>query len=118
MAASSGYTWDGLPIAPDEAYGSAILVRGSGTGDYLILHRARHGPGYEGDWAWTPPSGSRQPGEPVLAAAPRELAEETGLQAAARDLRALNLSGRRAHFGLDVPLCVLDLVRFFGRQEL
>ncbi len=103
MTAVSGYTWDGLPVAPDQPHGAAIHVRRSGTGEYLILHRAQHGPGYEGDWAWTPPSGSRLPAEPVLAAALRELAEESGLVAAASDVRALDLSGAWAHFGLDVP---------------
>jgi 8-oxo-dGTP pyrophosphatase MutT (NUDIX family) len=103
VTAVSGYTWDGLPVAADEPNGAAILVRRSGTGEYLILHRAEHGPGYAGDWAWTPPSGSRLPGEPVLAAAQRELAEETGLRVDAADLRALDLSGAWAHFGLDVP---------------
>jgi len=34
----------------------------------------------------------------------RELAEETGLMAAPADLRALDLSGPWAHFGLDVPM--------------
>jgi 8-oxo-dGTP pyrophosphatase MutT (NUDIX family) len=102
VVAASGYTWDGLPVAPDQPHGAAILVRRPAAGEYLILHRAHHGPGYEGDWAWTPPSGSRQPGEPVLTAAVRELAEETGLQAAAADLRALDLSGGWANFGLDV----------------
>jgi len=101
VAAVSGYTWDGLPVAPDEPHGAAILARRSG--EYLLLHRAHRGPGYQGDWAWTPPSGSRQPGEAVLAAALRELAEETGIQARAADLRALDLSGRWAHFGFDVP---------------
>ncbi len=104
------YTYDGVPIAPDPPYGAAIIVRRparDGCGDpaveYLVLHRAHHGPGYAGDWAWTPPSGSRQPGEPVLAAALRELYEETGLTATETDLRALDLSGRWVRFGLDVP---------------
>lgn len=34
---------------------------------------------YEGDWAWTPPAGARQPGERAASAATRELKEETGL---------------------------------------
>jgi RimJ/RimL family protein N-acetyltransferase len=99
----SGYTWDGLPVAPDQPHGAAIYVRRSGTGEHLVLHRAHHGPGYEGDWAWTPPSGSRLPGEPLLGAALRELAEESGLAVAAADLRALDLSGAWAHFRVDVP---------------
>jgi 8-oxo-dGTP pyrophosphatase MutT (NUDIX family) len=97
------FTWDGLPVAPDEPHGAAIVVRRPGPGgaqQYLVLHRAHHGPGYEGDWAWTPPSGSRLPGEPVLAAAVRELAEESGLQAA--QLRPVDLAGVWAVFAFDV----------------
>jgi 8-oxo-dGTP pyrophosphatase MutT (NUDIX family) len=101
--AATRQTWDGLPVAPDEPHGAAIIVRRAGAGEYLILHRAQHGPGYEGDWAWTPPSGSRLPSEPVLGAALRELAEETGLHVGPAELRALDLSGPWAHFGLDVP---------------
>ena len=106
MGAVRRYTWDGLPIAPDEPYGAAIIVRRMAAGvghEYLILHRGHYGPHYEGDWAWTPPSGSRQPGESVLGAALRELTEETGLIAAAAELRAMDLSGGWVRFRLDVP---------------
>jgi len=106
VTAVSGYTWDGLPIAADEPHGAAVVVRrlaAAAEHEYLILHRAHHGPGYEGDWAWTPPSGSRQPGESVLGAALRELTEESGLGAAPAELAALDLSGRWVRFRLDVP---------------
>lgn len=100
------YTWDGLPIAADEPYGASIVVwrrpPGAAAAEYLILHRGHHGPGFEGDWAWTPPAGSRQPGEPVLAATCRELAEEAGLTPAPSALRALDLRGRWVLFGLEV----------------
>jgi len=49
----------------------------------LLQHRAHHGPDFAGDWAWTAPAGARQPGEPVLPAALRELAEEAGIVGAA-----------------------------------
>jgi 8-oxo-dGTP pyrophosphatase MutT (NUDIX family) len=48
--------------------------------EFLLLHRlAPGGPDFDGDWAWTPPSGGRRPGEAPDAAAARELCEETGL---------------------------------------
>ena len=108
MAAFPRYTYDGLPVAAEPPHGAAVIVRRPaaavpGGCEYLILHRAHHGPGYEGDWAWTPPSGSRQPGEAVLAAALRELSEETGLVAAPADLAAIDLGGRWVRFRLDVP---------------
>jgi len=49
--------------------------------------RQRCGPeDYEGDWAWTPPSGARLPGEAIEACAQRELLEEAGLSVLARAL--------------------------------
>jgi len=102
------YTYDGVPITPHPPYGAAIIVRrpapdGDHETEYLVLHRALHGPDYAGDWAWTPPSGSRQPGEAVLGAALRELAEEASIVAAETDVRALDLSGAWVRFGLEVP---------------
>ena len=95
------HTWDGLPVAQDRPQGAMVVVRRTGdeTG-YLALHRAHRGPGYEGDWAWTPPSGARLPGEPVLAGAARELGEEAGLTAAPRPV---DLSGGWAVFAAEVP---------------
>jgi RimJ/RimL family protein N-acetyltransferase len=99
-------TWDGLPVAPDDPRGAQIVVRrpagpGGAAFEYLMLHRAVNGPGYEGDWAWTPPSGARLPGEPILAGAERELAEEAGLRGV--PLRPADLSGPWAVFAADVP---------------
>lgn len=96
-------TWDGLPVAQDRPHGAQIVVRRSalqapGEPEYLLLHRAARGPDYEGDWAWTPPSGARLPGEPVLTAAQRELAEETGISGA--ELVPVDLSGGWATFAL------------------
>lgn len=72
-------TWDGQPISPEIPYGVTIVVyrRTAEGAEFLILHRA--GQGAEGDWAWTPPSGARHPGEAVEVCARRELLEETGL---------------------------------------
>jgi 8-oxo-dGTP pyrophosphatase MutT (NUDIX family) len=75
-------TWDGLPIAREDPRASSVVVwrRAPSGREYLLLHRHHHGPDYAGDWAWTPPSGARQPGETPEEAAARELLEETGLE--------------------------------------
>jgi 8-oxo-dGTP pyrophosphatase MutT (NUDIX family) len=74
-------TWDGLPISPVPPYGATIVVYRAGPAglELLLLHRAHEGTEYEGDWAWTPPAGSRLPDEPIEACARRELLEEAGL---------------------------------------
>jgi predicted metal-dependent hydrolase/ADP-ribose pyrophosphatase YjhB (NUDIX family) len=66
-------------------YGCSVIVwRTAATGpEYLVLHRrTSRGADYEGDWAWTPPSGAREPGEDPDETARRELLEETGLELA------------------------------------
>jgi 8-oxo-dGTP pyrophosphatase MutT (NUDIX family) len=75
-------TYDGLPIATEPPFGAAIVVyRRVAPGlEFLILHRAHGGPDFEGDWAWTPPAGARQPNETPDACAKRELYEETKLE--------------------------------------
>lgn len=75
-------TWDGKPVSSEPPYGASIVVYRwqEERYEFLILHRAHRGPGYEGEWAWTPPSGARFPGEDIRTCARRELAEETGLQ--------------------------------------
>ena len=75
-------TWDGLPISSEEPHGAAVLTWRSGPDgpEWLILHRAHQGPDFEGDWAWTPPSGARLPGEAIEECARRELIEETGMR--------------------------------------
>jgi 8-oxo-dGTP pyrophosphatase MutT (NUDIX family) len=67
----------------EKPYGCSVLVWRAGEKgrEYLILHRnTRRGSTYEGDWAWTPPSGVREPGEDARDSALRELREETGLE--------------------------------------
>lgn len=75
-------TWDGLPVAAEPPFGATVVVyrRAGPRLELLLLHRAHHGPDYDGDWAWTPPAGSRLPGEDILVCACRELAEEAGLR--------------------------------------
>jgi 8-oxo-dGTP pyrophosphatase MutT (NUDIX family) len=77
-------TWDGEPVSRDRPHGATVVVasRAPDGWQYLLLHRVHHGgPAREGNWAWTPPTGSRKPGEDVTACAVRELHEEVGLQA-------------------------------------
>lgn len=67
----------------EKPYGCSVIVWRAGESgrEYLILHRrTARGPTHEGDWAWTPPSGARDPGEDADATAERELHEETGLE--------------------------------------
>lgn len=56
--------------------GATVVVRRGE--EYLVLHRAIHD--HDGDWAWGPPGGLRDPGETYAQAAARELYEETGLE--------------------------------------
>lgn len=100
----SGRTWDGEPIASYEPVGSTVVVRRAAADagwEHLLLHRAHHGPDYEGDWAWTSPAGCRRPSEPVLAATRRELVEETGI---AGSPWPVDLAGRWAVWALTVPV--------------
>lgn len=75
-------TWDGKPIAASPPFGATVVVYRTAqqAPEVLLLHRAHEGPDFEGDWAWTPPSGARYPGEGILDCAERELREETGLE--------------------------------------
>ncbi|HET9897461.1 MAG TPA: NUDIX domain-containing protein [Streptosporangiaceae bacterium] len=96
-------TWDGEPVSRDRPHGATIIVasRSPSGWRYVLLHRAHHGPAWDGDWAWTPPAGSRKPGEPILACAIRELHEESGLEA---DPAPVRIDGTDwALFALEVP---------------
>ena len=77
-------TWDGLPVAPERPFASCVVVwrRAAEEREFLVLHRAHFGADFAGEWAWTPPSGARQPGESPEAADVRELREETRLELA------------------------------------
>jgi 8-oxo-dGTP pyrophosphatase MutT (NUDIX family) len=96
-------TWDGEPISRERPHGATIVVasRAPHGWRYLLLHRAHHGLDYDGDWAWTPPSGSRKPGEEVTACAIRELREETGLVERPRAVVAGDVDW--ALFALEIP---------------
>lgn len=79
-------TWDGLPTSTVPPFGTAVVVYRLGKSakavEILLLHRAHKGPDYGGDWAWTPPTGCRFPGEAIRDCASRELFEECGLSLA------------------------------------
>jgi 8-oxo-dGTP pyrophosphatase MutT (NUDIX family) len=70
-------------LSREAPFGATVIVAAASPEGWrlLLLHRAHRGPDYDGDWAWTPPSGGRAPGEPVIACARRELLEETGIDA-------------------------------------
>jgi 8-oxo-dGTP pyrophosphatase MutT (NUDIX family) len=96
-------TWDGLPISEELPRGASIAIwRWNGTEcEWLLLHRAHEGPEYDGDWAWTPPSGARLPGESIEECARRELREEAGL-----DVDPIRVDGGRedwADFVAEAP---------------
>jgi len=80
-------TWDGEAVCSEPPFGTSVVVyrRSSECLEFLMLHRAQAGPLYEGDWAWTPPSGGRLPGESIEACAVRELKEESGIELSVRE---------------------------------
>jgi ADP-ribose pyrophosphatase YjhB (NUDIX family) len=96
-------TWDGEPVSREPPHGVTVVVAALAPAGWrcLLLHRAHHGPLWEGDWAWTPPAGSRKPGEAVAACAIRELHEETGLDASPRPVVTGDTGW--AVFSLEVP---------------
>jgi 8-oxo-dGTP pyrophosphatase MutT (NUDIX family) len=96
-------TWDGEPVSREPPHGATVVVAALAPDGWrcLLLHRAHHGPSWDGDWAWTPPAGSRKPGEAVTACAVRELREETGLAASPRPVATEDIDW--AVFALEVP---------------
>ena len=105
--AGMSVTWDGLPVARERPFAVAIVVWRERRGDreFLLLHRtAPGGAEFEGDWAWTPPAGARQPGEAPDAAAERELMEETGLRLSLTPLPEVSASDDVFLYAAEAPL--------------
>ncbi len=93
-----------MPVAREAPFACCVVVSRPSAGgerEYLVLHRVHFGPDFAGDWAWTPPSGARQPGEDPDAAARRELREETGLELPL--LRLEPLTDDVALYAVEVP---------------
>jgi phosphohistidine phosphatase SixA/8-oxo-dGTP pyrophosphatase MutT (NUDIX family) len=63
----------GTGSGPEVVAAGAVVVRRTGGGEVLLVHR----PKYD-DWAW--PKGKQEPGEHVGATAVREVVEETGVE--------------------------------------
>lgn len=100
-------TWDGLPVARDRPYAVAIVVwrNARGSTEFLLLHRlAPGGADFEGEWAWTPPAGARQPREAPDAAAARELREGIGLLLPLTPLPEASASDEVALYVVEAPL--------------
>jgi 8-oxo-dGTP pyrophosphatase MutT (NUDIX family) len=97
-------TWDGEPVSCERPHGATVVVASQSPQGwrYLLLHRVHHGGAdREGDWAWTPPTGSRKPGELLSACVARELREEIGLRASPCPVVTEDVNW--AVFALDVP---------------
>jgi len=75
-------TWDGEPVSRERPHGATVVVAAQSPDGwrYVLLHRGHRGPDWAGDWAWTPPTGSRKPGE---APAARKKAQRIAAAAAA-----------------------------------
>ncbi len=93
---------EGEPVTSRPPRGSSVGVHRKVDGErrWLMLHRAKHGAGYDGAWGWGPPGGSRLPGEASAACARRELLEETGLAA---DPTPAGSTGRWDMYACEAP---------------
>jgi 8-oxo-dGTP pyrophosphatase MutT (NUDIX family) len=73
-----------IPSVPSNGAVIVVYRVRDGILDFLLLHRSYFVPEFSGDWAWGPPSGTRQEIESIETCAERELLEETGFQLSVR----------------------------------
>lgn len=80
--------------AGEVSYGATVVVyRRAPEVEVLVLHRSAGGAAFEGDWAWTPPAGTRFPAEPIDHCAARELHEKLGLDLQPQPVEKANEAG-------------------------
>ncbi len=92
-----------LGVMGNRDTGVAIVVwrRVDGDLETLLLHRSLFPYDFAGEWAWSTPGGGVESGESPLAAATRELHEETGLAMQCRPFTS-SLAAEGAAFDLSV----------------
>jgi 8-oxo-dGTP pyrophosphatase MutT (NUDIX family) len=78
-----------------------VTSRGPKGPHVLLLHPADIET-LDGEWAWVPPGGVREPGEKIADCAARELREETGIVAEPEPVR-VDEAEEVGVFRLDVP---------------
>ncbi|UCM90329.1 NUDIX domain-containing protein [Streptomyces marincola] len=101
-------------LAASTMLASAVIVHDPGSDRVALLRR---GPGAPfGGGLWDLPVGKCDPGEPVTAAAVRELAEETGLVVDPADLRLAHVAHGRREAGTRDGLLTFLTVVFLARR--
>jgi 8-oxo-dGTP pyrophosphatase MutT (NUDIX family) len=80
---------------------NVVVTSQSPTGLRVLLLHPSDIDTYDGDWAWVPPGGCREPDEDIATCARRELEEETGIVAVPEVVVSEGVD--IAIFSLDVP---------------
>ncbi|WP_116947226.1 NUDIX domain-containing protein [Jiangella endophytica] len=93
-------TNEALETAP---FVATIVVTSEGPkGPHVLLLHPADIETLDGEWAWVPPGGVRQPGEKIADCAARELREETGIVAEPAPVR-VDESDEVGIYRLEVP---------------